>query len=170
MGFSWVSNVRREHLCPNSGPALPLITCILPSLRSSDSALVQKTVVDFQDDLTVLVGENNGGKSNIIDAIRLLTLPLNGRRERYPENEDLRRGATVPHFQFVGEFAGLSDTLKGLLITAVPDATKDKAVLGYRYVVAISPIDTSNLGQSTIRLNATVNGEPRIFVLVAGVK
>lgn len=45
--------------------------------------------------MTVLVGENNGGKSNIVDAIRLLTLPLSGRRERYAEDEDLRRGSPV---------------------------------------------------------------------------
>ena len=89
--------------------------------------------VDFQPDLTVLVGENNGGKSNIIDAMRLLTLPLNGRRERYPEDEDLRRGATTANFEIVGQFRGLSDTLKGLLITAVPDPTKDTAIFGYRY-------------------------------------
>lgn len=31
--------------------------------------------VQFRKDMTVLVGENNGGKSNIVDAIRLLTLP-----------------------------------------------------------------------------------------------
>jgi len=37
--------------------------------------------VYFERELTVLVGENNGGKSNIIDAIRLLTTPLGGRRE-----------------------------------------------------------------------------------------
>jgi putative ATP-dependent endonuclease of the OLD family len=31
-------------------------------------------------DLTIFVGENNGGKSNAIDAIRLTTTPLSGRR------------------------------------------------------------------------------------------
>lgn len=41
--------------------------------------------IKFRPDLTVLVGENNGGKSNIIDALRILTLPLNGRRDRYAE-------------------------------------------------------------------------------------
>jgi putative ATP-dependent endonuclease of OLD family len=81
----------------------------------------------------VLVGENNGGKSNIIDAMRLLTLPLNGRRERYPEDEDLRRGSSTANFEIVGQYSGLSDTLKGLLITAVPDPTKDLAIFGYRY-------------------------------------
>ena len=43
--------------------------------------------VQFRKDMTVRVGENNGGKSNIVDAIRLLTLPLSGQRERYAEDE-----------------------------------------------------------------------------------
>src|SRR3954463_14745732 len=81
--------------------------------------------VPFRQDLTVLVGENNGGKSNIVDAIRLLTLPLNGRRERYAEDEDLRRGSAESSFTIEGRFCGLSDALKGLLIGAVSDPTAD---------------------------------------------
>lgn len=90
-------------------------------------------VISLRPDLTVLVGENNGGKSNVVDAIRLLTTPLSGRRERYPEDDDVRRHATVPSFQIEGTFRDLSDTLKGLLISAVPDSTKSEAVFGYRY-------------------------------------
>src|SRR5271155_3593241 len=89
--------------------------------------------VDLRYDLTVLVGENNGGKSNILDALRLLTLPLNGRRERFPEDDDLRRGSTEKGFAIEGQFSGLSDTVKGLLITAVPDPATDFAILGMRY-------------------------------------
>lgn len=89
--------------------------------------------INLRSDLTVLVGENNGGKSNIIDAIRLLTLPLNGRRERYPEDDDLRRGSAQPTFTIEGRFSGLSDTVKGLLISAVPDPAADLAILGMRY-------------------------------------
>ena len=44
-------------------------------------------------DLTILVGENNGGKSNAIDAIRLLTAPLGGRRGLYCEATDIRFGS-----------------------------------------------------------------------------
>lgn len=89
--------------------------------------------VSLRPDLTVLVGENNGGKSNVVDAIRLLTLPLSGRRELYPEDEDVRRYATVPNFEIEGTFRQLGDTLKGLLISAVPDPTQDEAIFGYRY-------------------------------------
>lgn len=89
--------------------------------------------VRFHRELTVLVGENNGGKSNIVDGVRLLTLPLSGRRDRYPEDDDLRRGSTETNFMIEGRFAGLGDTMKGLLISAVPDPTADLAVFGMRY-------------------------------------
>lgn len=89
--------------------------------------------VKFHRELTVLVGENNGGKSNIIDGLRLLTLPLNGRRERYPEDDDLRRGSTEAHFTIEGRFIDMSDSVKGLLISAVPDPTADLAVFGMKY-------------------------------------
>ena len=103
------------------------------SLSISRFRSCENVTVHLRSDLTVLVGENNGGKSNVIDAIRLLTLPLNGRRERYPEDDDLRRGATVSNFQIEGTYRKLSDTLKGLLISAVPDLAQDVAIFGYRY-------------------------------------
>src|SRR3954471_18030051 len=83
--------------------------------------------VPFRDDLTVLVGENNGGKSNIIDAIRLLTMPLNGRRERYAEDADLRHNADPANFEVVGTYDDLSDTVKGLLLCAVSDPSRNSA-------------------------------------------
>ncbi|WP_247570138.1 ATP-dependent nuclease [Ralstonia pseudosolanacearum] len=105
----------------------------LGSLTISRFRSCDDVTISLRPDLTVLVGENNGGKSNVIDAIRLLTLPLSGRRERYPEDEDVRRNATVPNFQIEGVFRELGDTLKGLLVSAVPDPTKNEAVFGYRY-------------------------------------
>lgn len=89
--------------------------------------------VSLRRELTVLVGENNGGKSNVIDAIRLLTLPLSGRRDRYAEDEDLRRGAMPETFTIEGRYSGMSDGLKGLLISGVPDPTQDLAIFGMRY-------------------------------------
>jgi putative ATP-dependent endonuclease of OLD family len=91
------------------------------------------TKAKFQPDLAVLVGPNSGGKSNLIDALRLLTPPLNGRRDRYPEPDDLQRGADETNFLVEGRFSGLSLAQKGLLITAVPDPTQDLAIFGLRH-------------------------------------
>lgn len=107
----------------------------LESLKLQRFRSCSDVTINLQPDLTVLVGENNSGKSNIIDAIRLLTLPLNGRRERYPEDDDLRRGSTDKTFKVEGSFSGLSDTVKGLLISAVPDPTINSAIIGMRYQI-----------------------------------
>ncbi len=115
--------------------------------------------ISLRPDLTVLVGENNGGKSNVVDAIRLLTLPLSGRRERYPEDEDVRRHATVPNFQIEGVFRELSDTLKGLLISAVPDPTKNEAVFGYRYE---SRSERAPRGKTTVWAGRFDTNEPEV--------
>lgn len=52
--------------------------------------------IPFQPTLTLLVGENNAGKSNVIEALRLATAPLSGRRSRYFEPEDTYRGWVEP--------------------------------------------------------------------------
>ncbi|MFI8235027.1 ATP-dependent nuclease [Streptomyces sp. NPDC085900] len=45
--------------------------------------------IPLQHGVTVVVGENNAGKSNFIDALRLLTDPLDGRRNRWWEADDV---------------------------------------------------------------------------------
>jgi putative ATP-dependent endonuclease of OLD family len=52
--------------------------------------------VEFPSDLVVLLGENGSGKSNIIDAIRLITAPASGRRYYYPDVErDISKSADI---------------------------------------------------------------------------
>lgn len=105
----------------------------LESLKITRFRSFLDSTVHLHPNLTVLLGENNGGKSNIIDAVRLVTLPLNGRRERYAEDEDLQRGNIEQSFEIEAHYEALSETSKGLLISAVPDPTKDQAVFGIRY-------------------------------------
>lgn len=52
--------------------------------------------IPLQRSLTLLVGENNAGKSNVIEALRLATPPLSGRRARYFEPEDANRSWEEP--------------------------------------------------------------------------
>ncbi|MEU0237262.1 AAA family ATPase [Nocardiopsis sp. NPDC006198] len=47
--------------------------------------------VSLRPGVTVLVGENNAGKTNVMDAIRHLTPPLDGRRDLHLRAEDLHR-------------------------------------------------------------------------------
>ena len=52
-----------------------------------------KNLIDCEvnlSDFNVLVGPNNSGKSNAIDALRLLTPPLSGRRDIYCQLTDIR--------------------------------------------------------------------------------
>ncbi|MBY9068246.1 AAA family ATPase [Hyphomonas sp. WL0036] len=105
-----------------------LTSAKLKNFRSFDDC-----EIDFQPDLTVLVGENNGGKSNAIDAIRLLTIPLGGRREIYCEPTDVRFQSASPHFELEAHFSGLTTGQQGRLISAATDTTLTKAKFGLRF-------------------------------------
>ena len=84
-------------------------------------------------DLTILVGENNGGKSNAIDAIRLLTTPLGGRRELYCETTDFHFGSAERKFALTASFAELNAAQKGRMISAATDAAITGCVFGVKY-------------------------------------
>jgi putative ATP-dependent endonuclease of OLD family len=118
-----------------------------------------ETDLTFQPDLTVLVGENNGGKSNIIDAIRLCTAPLSGRRDRYCEEEDLRLGADPANFEIRTEFEDLSATQKGLLISAVPNPAQDRAKFGLRHEPSSA---AQKRGRTSMWAGDHVGGEPEM--------
>lgn len=79
----------------------------LRNLHLSNFRSCANMVVRFQPTLTMLVGENNSGKSNVIEAIRLATTPLSRRRTRYFEVDDLSTGRTGP-IEITAEFDGLT--------------------------------------------------------------
>jgi len=105
----------------------------LETLRLSNFRSFEDERICFSSDLTLLVGENNGGKSNAIDALRLVTTPLSGRREIYCESTDIRFGSAEPKFELNATFADLSIPQQGRLISAVTDHTLQKAVFGLSY-------------------------------------
>jgi putative ATP-dependent endonuclease of OLD family len=107
----------------------------LNSFRSFDQG-----EIELQKDLTVFVGENNGGKSNAIDAFRLLTTPLGGRREIYCESTDVRFQSMTTYFELEGCFAELSTGQQGRFISAATDASLTQARFGLRFDGARSGI------------------------------
>lgn len=95
----------------------------LESARIKGFRSCEKTEVALRPDLTLLVGENNAGKSNIIDALRLATAPLSGRRTRYFEIDDPSFGAGVsPDIELV--FADGDNFQQALFIGALDLETK----------------------------------------------
>lgn len=67
-----------------------------------------KTEVVLQPELTLLVGENNAGKSNIIEALRLATSPLSHRRNRFFEPDDVNRRRPEGPVTLTSTFANAS--------------------------------------------------------------
>lgn len=100
----------------------------LNNFRSFD-----RSEIPLCKDLTILVGENNGGKSNAIDAIRLLTAPLGGRRELYCEATDIRFGSVDRKFELIATFTDLNPAQQGRMISAATDAAISGCVFGLKY-------------------------------------
>lgn len=105
----------------------------LSSLRLRNFRSFCEETVHFSKDLTVLVGENNGGKSNIIDSLRLISRPLSGRRDLYCERTDIRFGAASQCFDLEATFEGLLPPQQGRLLSATTDDTLEKASFGVSY-------------------------------------
>jgi putative ATP-dependent endonuclease of OLD family len=89
--------------------------------------------IHLSPNVSILVGENNGGKSNAIDAIRLLTSPLGGRRDIYCESTDVRFGSGDRRFEIAATFDDLSPSQQGRFISVVGDQTMTSAILGMTY-------------------------------------
>jgi len=96
----------------------------LCSLRLSSFRSCYETTVAFQPTLTLLVGENNSGKSNVIEALRLATTPLNLRRTRFFETDDLSHGRADRAIELGLELAGLTTIQQAHYITALDLGTK----------------------------------------------
>ena len=111
-----------------NGPTMYLSKLSLRNFRSFD-----EIEIAMQPKLTVFVGENNGGKSNAIDAVRLVTVPLNGRRELYCEPTDIRFDCGQKEFEIQAEYRKLSPSQQGRLVSAANNRTLESATFGLSY-------------------------------------
>jgi putative ATP-dependent endonuclease of OLD family len=80
----------------------------LRTLKLSNFRSCYDTTVKLQPTLTLLVGENNGGKSNVVEALRLATVPLSMRRTRFFEADDRSHGRESEAIELGLEFDGLT--------------------------------------------------------------
>jgi putative ATP-dependent endonuclease of OLD family len=78
-----------------------------------------ETKVRLRPSLTLIVGENNAGKSNLIDAMRLSTRPLSGRRSRYFELDDIHRTAADQPIEIENIYSSPTNLQRGQYIPAL---------------------------------------------------
>jgi putative ATP-dependent endonuclease of OLD family len=108
----------------------------LRKLSANNFRSFDQIEIPLYEDLTVFVGENNGGKSNAIDALRLLTQPLNGRRELYCETTDVRFGSVRTDFELEALFNDLSPAQAGRLLSAVTDNSMSSCKFGLQFAAS----------------------------------
>jgi len=124
----------------------------LSELRLKNFRSCYDTVVPLREDVTVLVGENNSGKSNVVDALRLAISPMGGRRTRYFDPGDLSFGRDGAAIEIALRFEGLTEIQRGQYLTAL-DVSSMTAVYGTRFEVDPArpsrsrPVNTAGPGQ-----------------------
>lgn len=107
-----------DGLHPDQAPAQQS-GMYLRTLRIKNFRSCYDTRVEFRPTLTLLVGENNSGKSNVIEALRLATTPLSLRRSRFFETEDISHGRKGESIELALELEGLTTAQRGQYITSL---------------------------------------------------
>ncbi len=113
----------------------------------------------FQPDLTVLVGENNSGKSSVVDAIRLISAPSDGRRTRYCETSDVSFGNQAPSFDIRAVYADLSVQKQAMFLAASNGVGTAQISYRLRYD-APGPHERRGLTSWTVGANDAADPEP----------
>jgi putative ATP-dependent endonuclease of the OLD family len=82
---------------------------------------LSRVSVTLGRDVSVLVGENSGGKSNVIDALRLVTDPIDGRRNLYLDRDDVFRDPGQGQVTLRATFTGSTEDLAPYQHAASPE-------------------------------------------------
>ncbi|MET8276378.1 AAA family ATPase [Streptomyces sp. NPDC005096] len=119
----------RVRRCPSTLPAPGTLgeKLHLRKVRAKGFKSLLDMDVPLRRGVTVVVGENNAGKSNFIDALRLLTDPLDGRRNRWWEADDVHPWA-AGNAQLTAVYAGLEDVEAGTHLQALVSAQDEPEV------------------------------------------
>jgi putative ATP-dependent endonuclease of OLD family len=104
----------------------------LKSLSIANFRSCNNTEIRFAPDLTLLLGENNSGKTNVIEALRLLTVPVDHRRTRFFEDEDFFDGRTATDIAIEARFDELTPMQEALYATAL-DVETNEVVYATQY-------------------------------------
>ena len=103
----------------------------LSRLEAEGFRSLSRVSVSLDRDVTVLVGENNGGKSGVIDALRLVTEPIDGRRVMYLDRDDVFRGPGTGQVVLRATYTGSAEDLAPYQHALVPEL--DRVLFTLRY-------------------------------------
>ncbi|MBB5856355.1 ATP-dependent endonuclease [Amycolatopsis umgeniensis] len=117
----------------------------LTSLEARNFRSLREVRLPVREHLTVVIGENNGGKSNLLDLVRLLTDPLDGRRDRYWDADDVARMPGSGIVELGATFAMTSPTQLGIYSQGALD---DMESVRYR-VTYTAPVGSETRGKLT---------------------
>jgi putative ATP-dependent endonuclease of the OLD family len=92
---------------------------------------LSRVSITLERDVSVLVGENSGGKSNVIDALRLLTDPIDGRRNLYLDREDVFRGPAPAPVTLRATYTGSLEDMAAYQHAASPELARLLYTLRY---------------------------------------
>ncbi len=95
--------------------------------------------VVFNPGVTVLIGENNAGKSGVVDALRLITDPLDGRRSLWPDSDDICRSGTHAAFMLQMSLVGSSTELAAYSDAVLLEPYAASGLAEARYVLNYQP-------------------------------
>ena len=106
----------------------------LTSVEAENFRGFGKAEIPLRDQITVIIGENNAGKSTLLDALRLLTDPLDDRRSLYWDTDDVARIPSADNATLVANYELTTPSQHGLYGQAVVPGT-DRV----RYAVTFTP-------------------------------
>ncbi len=117
----------------------------LTSIEARNFRSLRDLRVPVCEHLTVVIGENNGGKSNLLDVVRLLTDPLDGRRDRFWDADDVARMPGSEAVELAATFKLTSADQLGIYSQGVLD---DMQTVRYR-VSYTAPVGAETRGRFT---------------------
>ncbi|MHB1342527.1 MAG: ATP-dependent nuclease [Coriobacteriia bacterium] len=94
----------------------------LASARLTNFRSCYDTRIEFSEHLTLLVGENDAGKSNIVDALRAAITPVSGYPPRFSKERDLSFAADAEVITITRTYKDLTPKEDGVFIPAIVDS------------------------------------------------
>ncbi|WP_433272288.1 ATP-dependent nuclease [Pseudonocardia xinjiangensis] len=106
----------------------------LASIGASNFRAFDEVTIPLRNQVTVVIGENNAGKSTLLDMLRLVTDPLDGRRNLYWDADDIARAATADRTRLVADYELTSPDQRHFYVQALLPGTNQ-----VRYAATFTP-------------------------------